>query len=213
MNKHINIPPLWDKNGPLPSLSAAVLLIGATSRLSHALLICASVLVVYVMVPVALRVSVSFIPRGYKSWIRIVFASAFAAVFARVAGLAWPLLVHELSLYIGMVPLCLISSGLLDRTEHAKRLTTLRIASQEAAVLCGLALAFALIREPFGFGSLSVPSTDGIILLFSEDRAALLSLRSVAATAGGFILLGYLLAVYRKISFRLYGTPLCGEDD
>lgn len=213
MSKRIDIPLILKKNGLLPSLSGAVLLIGATDRLAHAVIVGASVFVVYATVPVVLRLAEPVVPASHKTWIRVLFAAAVAAVFSRVAGMVWPLLVRELALYLGMVPLCLISSGLIDRTESGRRLKTLKRSVFEASVLCGLALAFALIREPFGFGVLSMPSGDGISLLFSRERAAAVSLRSASATSGGFLLLGYLIAVYRKIRFRLLGTPSGGEDD
>jgi hypothetical protein len=36
--------------------------------------------------------------------------------------------------------------------------------------------------------------------------------RFASAGAGAFILIGYSVALFRKIRFRLYGKPLCGDN-
>ena len=213
MSERLDIPLILNKNGLLPSLSGAVILVGATGRLSHALIVGAAVFVVYVAAPLALKLAEPLVPDTYRTWVRVLVASTVAAIFSRIAGLVWPLLVRELALYLGMVPLCLISSGLIERSDKLRRLGALKLSVFEAAVLSGLALAFALIREPLGFGALSIPSADGITLLFYQVKAEALSLRSLSTTAGGFMILGYLLALYRKIRFRFIGAPLVGEDD
>jgi hypothetical protein len=83
----------------------------------------------------------------------------------------------------------------------------------EASILLGLALILAIVREPFGYGTLSLPAAEGISVLFTHEKAAAYSLRTVSATAGGFLLIGCFLALYRKIRFRLLGDPSCGEND
>jgi Na+-transporting NADH:ubiquinone oxidoreductase subunit NqrD len=213
MSKRQETPLILSSRSPLSSLSGAVLLIGGTGRLAHAFVLGAAVFAVYVAVPLLLKLAGPVVPSSYRTWVRVLVASTAAAVFSRVAGMVWPPLVHELALYLGMVPLCLISSGLIDRVETVGRLDALKDSLLEAAVLCGLALAFALVREPFGFGMLSIPGSDGITPLFSREGAAAASLRSASATAGGFMILGYLIAVHRKVRFRVVGEPPCGEGD
>ncbi|MFA6507142.1 MAG: Rnf-Nqr domain containing protein [Treponemataceae bacterium] len=206
--------PFWgDKYSPLASLAGVVLLIGATSRVSYALIISAAIFFVYAISTFFLRVSSRFIPSAHRTWIRIVFVSTVTAIFCRIAGIAWPVPVKELAPYFGMVPLSLIASDLLDRTAEETPMRTIQASVYEAFILCGIALVLAAVREAFGYGTLSIPNADGITVLITQESAAALSLRSLTATAGGFILFGYLLAAYRKNRFRRYGIPRCGEDD
>lgn len=213
MKTPTEIPFMWSKSSPLASLSGLVLLIGATSRLSYALAVSASVLFVYAFAPLLVRLLSPLIPTAHRSWIRVVTVSTVAAIFCRFAGIAWPVLIHELSPYLGMVALSLLSSELMDRTEDENAVRTLQIAVSEAFMLCALALSLSVVREAFGFGTLSVPSAEGISILFSQEQASALALRSVSAASGGFIILAYVIAAYRKARFRRFGAPLCGEDE
>jgi hypothetical protein len=126
MKHDVDASTFWDKNGPLPSLSGAVLLVGATGRLSHAVIVFSAVLVTYVATTVALRLTATFIPEKYKGLIRVHGRLYLLRSVRQNRRMVWPILVSELSLYLGMIPLCLVSSGTLDRTEHQKRSTALR---------------------------------------------------------------------------------------
>lgn len=212
MKDTAGIPPFWMNSGPLPSLSCAVLLIAASNRLSYALIAGSALVFVYTAVSAILKLAERAIPPTYAILIRVVTASAAASVFAAIAGALWPLAVRDLAFYIGAVPLCLLSSGLLDRAARLTPLRTVRASAEESIGIACMLVALALVREPFGFGALSLPAKDGLKLYFSSEKAVEVSLRSLSAVAGGFILLGYFLALFRRIKSRLYGSPSCSED-
>lgn len=212
MKERTGIPFFSDVSGPLPTLSGAILLIGATSRFSYALILCAAVLTVYLAVPAIVQFASSAIPAAHATFIRAVIASTVAGLFALGAGAFWPLLVRELGLYLMAVPLSLMASGLLDRTEAAGKLRALQLSAYEAVNLCVLAVAFSLVREPLGFGVLSVPAPDGIAAVVGNEKNASAALVVFSSAAGGFILFGYVLALFRRIRFLLIAKP-CGEDE
>ncbi len=204
---------LWSGSGPLSSLAGAVVVVGASGRLSDAIVVGGCVLFVYSLAPFLLKLAEDFVPKAYASGIRLIVAVFLASAYARTAGIAWLSLVRESAPFIGMVPLCLVASGLFDRTAEGSALGALRASAAEALVLVAFAGAFALVREPIGYGTLTLPGESGPVPLFGLGGAASYALRSVSATSGGFLLLGYVAAVYRRFKFRLRGTFVCGEDE
>jgi hypothetical protein len=79
----------------------------------------------------------------------------------------------------------------------------------EALVLGALLVALALIREPWGLGSLSIPGgTFGIIELFNYNTGGIVPLRIISGSTGAFLLLGYGVAL-----FRFYRTRIAGSED
>jgi len=196
-----------------PSFSAAALLIAATGRVADALLVGAAVVFVYGSVPLALRLADRAVPATHRIWIRLAFSSFAAAVFSLVAAIAWPILVREQALYLGAIPLCLMASGLFERSEIQSPLELIHSSLREALSFAAAALAFSLVREPLSYGTISLPSATGISILFGSAEASDFSFRSLAATVGGFLLLGYSMALFRWVRFRRFGSSPSGEDE
>jgi hypothetical protein len=68
----------------------------------------------------------------------------------------------------------------------------------EAVSLGVLLLAFALIREPLGFLSLSLPGgAQGSVMLFSFKAESLLPVQLMSSSGGALLLLGYFWGVYK----------------
>jgi hypothetical protein len=77
----------------------------------------------------------------------------------------------------------------------------------EAVVLGGLLVALALIREPLGLGSLSIPGgIFGIIELFNYNTGGIVPLRIISSSTGAFLLLGYGVALFRFYRNRIAGA-------
>jgi hypothetical protein len=73
----------------------------------------------------------------------------------------------------------------------------------EALVLGGLIIALALIREPWGFGSFSVPGgQQGITELFSFVGSRFFPVQVISSSSGGLLLLGYALALFRRLQHQ-----------
>ena len=59
-------------------------------------------------------------------------------------------------------------------------------------------MAFALIREPLGFLSLSLPGgAHGSVLLFSFNMKSFLPIQLIASSGGALLLLGYFWGLYK----------------
>jgi membrane protein implicated in regulation of membrane protease activity len=68
----------------------------------------------------------------------------------------------------------------------------------EAPSLGVLLLVLALIREPRGFMSLSLPGgVQGSVMLFSFNVEFLLPVQLIASSGGALLLLGYFWSVYK----------------
>jgi hypothetical protein len=71
-------------------------------------------------------------------------------------------------------------------------------------VLGGVLVALALIREPLGLGSLSIPGgVFGIIELFNYNRGGIVPLRIISSSTGAFLLVGFGVALVRFYRNRI----------
>jgi hypothetical protein len=108
--------------------------------------------------------------------------------------------------FLVLVPPCCLGSRLFDFSESELTANVFYRALLEAVVLSGIILAFALIREPLGMGSLSFPGgAQGIIEFFGgQDGEAFFPIRFFSVPAGGLLLLGYGIALFRYLR-KQYG--------
>jgi len=68
----------------------------------------------------------------------------------------------------------------------------------EALCLGIILIAFSLIREPLGSGSLSLPGGPwGFFNIFGENSTEPFAVQVISVSAGGFILLGFSIALFR----------------
>ena len=59
-------------------------------------------------------------------------------------------------------------------------------------------IIFAIIREPFGYSSLSLPGgSQGMVFLFYGDSQSVLPVRLITSSSGALMLMGYLMGLYR----------------
>jgi hypothetical protein len=93
-----------------------------------------------------------------------------------------------------------MASGILERTESLSPADILTKAYSEAATLSVLIVVFSLIREPLGFCTLSLPGgSEGIFFLFIAEEEAFFPIRVIAAAPGVLFLLGYGIALFRRL--------------
>jgi hypothetical protein len=208
-------PFFWGPASPLRSLSALVLLILAGGRTAFALVIALALLWVYgFSVPLyfaAVRfVPPPFFPARRRILIPVVLSAFFSSLFLLLLWLLNPVLALELSFLICLTPICCAGSGIFTRGNLGSPLEVFIRALLEAAILGFLILALALIREPLGHASLSFPGgSRGIVeFLGGTEGEGFFPARIAASSAGGLLLMGYGLAIFRSLRAR-YG----GEDD
>jgi hypothetical protein len=111
----------------------------------------------------------------------------------------------ETSLFITLTPVYCIAAGTLPRLKVLSLKKTLRQAIFGSLTLGLLIVAFALIREPLGFSSISLPGgIRGIIAIRNKGENPLLPIQVMSSSAGALLLSGYGLAIYRREKKRQF---------
>jgi hypothetical protein len=194
----------WGIHSPLAALSGGGLLILASVRFSFALVCALSLFWVYILTGLALHLR--FLPRRGREGIVIFLATFIQGLFIFIFSLVSPILTMDILFFLILCPVCCISSGVLDRSGELDIGEGASQSFSEAMSLAVLILALALIREPLGYGALSVPgSAQGIVTLFQFSGETYLPLRIASTSTGAFLLLGYGIALFRRFGGSLPG--------
>ncbi|MDR2535590.1 MAG: hypothetical protein LBD29_06110 [Treponema sp.] len=192
-----------DLHTPLSTLAGAGLLIMASSRLAFGLVTGIALLWVYDITVTILFFTQPIYPNIGKKAILILLTSFLGSCYLLLLWFFSPLLAMETGYVILLVPCYCIGSSTFSRINlgQAKFEKLLFNTSLEAGSLGILIVAFALIREPIGFMSLSVPGGPlGIIEVFPVfEGNSFLPIRVIGSSAGAFLLLGYGAALFRNI--------------
>jgi hypothetical protein len=173
-------------------------LIIASGRTAFALITLGSLLWVYGMTVIGIYLGKPILPRKGKKILHVFLSALFSSFYLMILNFLNPLLALECTLFVILTPVSFIGSEIIDRVESLEPENALARVLLEALTLGVLILAVALIREPLGFGSLSIPGgTFGIIELFNYDTGRIIPLRIISSSAGAFLLLGYGIALFR----------------
>ena len=191
MNTHMQSHLFWGIHSPLASLTGIVLLIIASGRISFALICTLALVWVYVFVMFAAKLGGSFFPKWGRQAVLLFISALSAGIFLILLWIFNPVLALESSFFIFLVPAVFTASGLCNRALDYDLLEVLSQALAEALILGILIIGLSLIREPLGFGSISIPGFD--IIRFAREEP----LHFLQASSGALILLGYGIAVYR----------------
>jgi hypothetical protein len=181
----------WGANSPLTSLTGAALLVIATGRIAFALIALVNLLFVYVFTLVTVKLGAAVFPDRGQNTVLLFLASLFSSLFFILLWIVDPVLSMECSFIVILAPAVFVSSRLCARVVEYDMLEIISQTIAESFIMGMLILAVALIREPLGFGSLSVPGFD--IVRFVTEAP----LRFFQSSAGALVILGYALAVYR----------------
>jgi len=185
----------------------------ASSRFSFAILCAAALLWVYSLTSLAFAGARKIMPIRGKGVILLFLSAFFCGLFMLLAGMLNPLLILGAGFFLVLVPACCLGSGFFKAAESSPLSEVFLRSLCEAGVLAGIILAVALIREPLGMGTLSVPwgilGVTELFDLYNED--SILPVRFFAVSAGGLLLLGYCTALFRYFRARGGNTPRGGE--
>jgi hypothetical protein len=200
----------WGAEAPLSTLAAAGLMIIATSRLAFALAAGGALLWVYTLTALVLGFAKPILPKKGLPVLQLFLASFWGSLYMLIFHGINPYLGMEITFLLLLCPLCCAGSGICRRIEGLVPQESILKAFLEALVLAVLLIALALIREPLGFGSLTLPGgPQGLVALFSPAASASGSpglyfpVRIIAASSGGLLLLGYVLILFRRFKPRL----------
>jgi hypothetical protein len=179
------------------------ILILASGRLAFALVAAGSLLWVYILSALAHGMAGNLLPKKGKVWILVLLVSIIAGIYDLILWFVSPFLALETFFVLFLVPVCCMASGILDRTAFLEPVDILIKAYSEAATLSALIIVLSLIREPLGFCTLSLPGgAEGIFFLFVAEEEAFFPIRAIAATPGVLFLLGYGIALFRRLQIR-----------
>jgi len=199
------------KISPAAVFPGCGLLIIASGRLSHAITAVGALVWVYGLTTLAIYAAAKFFPRHGRTILISFLASFIAGCYLFILWLLSPLCALESFFAVSLVPVFYMSSG------SSKRFNALNGAFYsaedsffssffEALSLGVLLLAFAVIREPLSYVSLSLPGgPQGSVMLFSFNVESFLPVQLIGSSGGTLILLGYFWALYKRMNKKQDG--------
>ncbi|MDR0539148.1 MAG: hypothetical protein LBG74_01410 [Spirochaetaceae bacterium] len=188
---------------PFMPLAASLMLVTATARLAHTLTCIGALAWVFLLTRFVCILLKKALPRFGRNFIIIFLAALIASLYYLLLYIANPVLAFECSLPIAFTPavFCICdfewSRKPQKNTLHEMFYLSFELLIPVFAVMTGI----ALIREPLGYACLSIPGgREGIIKLANWEGGSLFSIQIISQPAGAFILLGYMLALFRHIN-------------
>ena len=200
MNRRLTSHFFWGSHSPLSALGGVVLIILASSRFAFAIVCAIALIWVFVLTALIFSLARPIMPLKGRNVILLFLSAFFCGLFALLASLINPLLILGTIFYLLLIPSWCLSSGFFEAAEESKDLIEVALrALLEAATMAGIILAVSLVREPLGMGTISLPgSVHGIIEFFGgQDADTFVPARILSVSAGGLLLLGYVIALYR----------------
>ena len=208
MNSRFQLHFFWGKHAPLSTLTGAALIIMASSRLAHGILCFGAILWVYCLTALIYFSAKSIMPTKGRMIILLFLSSAACSIFILLMSLINPLLLSGTWFFLVLLPPFCIGSGIFEDTGSIETREILPRTALEGSILGLLIIAISLIREPLGLGSLSFPGGIwGIIEIFGspEDSEGFFPIRFFSIPAGGFLILAFVVAVFRYFQSRNSG--------
>ena len=201
MKSRIDSHVFWGLKSPFSALTGAGLIIMASGRFAFAV-VCAAILVwVYVLTALVFFSARPIMPSNGRNVLLLFLSSFLGGLFVLLVSLINPLLIMNTTFFLILIPPFCLSTGFFESIDSTDLFDTVLRALFEAVSLGCVILAFALIREPLGLGTLSVPSAAyGIRELFNrEDSNNIIPAQIISVSSGGLLLLGYGTAMFRYI--------------
>jgi len=198
----------WGSHSPLSALSGTALIIMASNRFSFAIICSCALVWVFGLTVLTYSFAHSFLPSCLPSRGRMVIllflSSFFCGIFAILISLLNPLLILGTVFFLVLVPPWCMSTGFFEAVESLDPFEAISRALLEALVFSGVIIALSLIREPLGTGTISFPgSSQGIMEIYEgQNEETFLPGRILSISAGGLLLLGYTIALYRYFKDR-----------
>ena len=193
-------------HAPFSTLMSAGLMIIATSRLAFALGAAGALLWVYTLTALILSFARPVLPKKGLVVLQLFLTCFLGSLYILIFHCVNPYWGMESAFFLMLCPLSCVGSGICRRIGGLARRDAILKAFLEALVLGLVLLALALIREPLGFGSLTLPGgPQGLVILFGPDpggSAAHIPARIIAGASGGLLLLGYALVLFRRFKRR-----------
>ncbi|MDR2923742.1 MAG: hypothetical protein LBU85_10450 [Treponema sp.] len=189
------------KTSPVAAFPGCALLIIASGRFSHAITVAGALIWVFGLTTLVIYTASKIFPRYGRTPLIFFLASFLAAAYLFILWLLSPLCALEIFFAVSLVPVFYMMSGVSKRLDALSAADSFFSSSFEAFSLGVLILAFALIREPAGFVSLSLPGgAQGSVMLFSFRVESFVPIQLLASSGGALLLLGYFWGLYKLMN-------------
>ena len=186
-------------DSPFVTLAGFGLLIMASSRLAFALITLGALVWVYGLSIPLVFITQKFFPQRMKTIVSLFLTSFIAGLFLFLLFLLSPLLAMRIQYLIILVPVVCVGSNLPKSFHKMLRKEVCVRALFEAFGLGLLIVAVALVREPLGYMTLSLPGGTWGIIELGYDWNFIIPIQVVSSSAGVLILLGYATALFQSI--------------
>jgi len=153
----------------------------------------------YLLSGLTIVIASQAIPRTVKPIIHVFISSFWTLVFGLLIYLFSPILCYDIQYPMALTAVLFMISGVGDNLNAEHFSSGMKRIMLEALVISFIILLFSLVREPFGYGALSLPAKEGIIEILTSDIASDIAVKSIASSGGGLILLGFIVGFYRII--------------
>ena len=209
MNRRFESHLFWGPFSPLSILTGTGLIILASTRFAFAIVCTGALLWVYGLTALVFSCARPVLPGRGKTAVLLFLSSLLCGLFMLLIGLINPLIIMGTGFFLLLIPPCCLGSGFFEASGSEYPIEVFSRALLEAIVLGLLILAVALIREPLGMGTLSFPGgVEGIVELFIlGESGSFIPVRILSMSAGGLLLLGYGIAVFRYLRERNGNIP------
>jgi hypothetical protein len=195
----IDTHPFWGNRSPLAHVSYIPFLLYASVRFSIAIMSSAALIWTYALTSLTILVAAGAIPRTFKPMVQVFISSFWALVFGVLIYLFSPILFYDIQFPVAFTAVLFMISGLGEKVAATDFSSGMKKTIVEALVISLIILLFSLVREPFGFGALSLPTNEGIKEILTSDIASDIAIKSIATASGGLIVLGFIVGLYRIV--------------
>ncbi len=194
------------------SLAGLALMIAASGRLSFSTAVSLIFAGIYAVTLLVMLFGKPIIPEKYETAIMIMTLTFISSLFYLILSMINPVSALKLYFIIFLIPVTFLSSRIEKRVNRLSPVEGIVLGLKEALGFGLIIIAISLIREPLGYGTLSVPFTGRTVNLFSDAISEKFVLQVFAAPLGGFILTASLIALLRLV-FRRPGAKTEAEDN
>lgn len=194
---HIDSHPFWGKKSPFAQAAYIPILLYTSTRLSIAIISTAALIWTFILSSISILAAARLIPSRFKVLVHVFISSFWTLVFGILIFLFSPILFLEIQFPLALTAVVFILSGLGDNMDTETSSAVMKKSIIQSIIIGAIILLFSLVREPFGFGALSLPSREGIVEILTSEIAYDMAIRTVALTSGGLILLGFVVGFYR----------------
>lgn len=183
---------LFSSNPVFVKAIAIVPILGAATALKNGIMLSGAMFLTAVLLNLLMYPLCRIIPRGHRAAVSFLAAGAVVTPICMLANYFAPTVYAQCSVYLPLLAVCALP--LIDKKHYGEKYGVAKTALD--AALDGVGFAFAaiavsIIREIIGYGTLydrALPYAAHIKFLFA------------VLPAGALLLLGMLLALFRKIS-------------